>query len=248
MNNRSWTGDKYALAERIECEIIITITEELSTDRFKANINIQSNRPVYNSDYKTVMFNYVDKDFEITYREYEALDFNENTFQSNLTSVLAYYAYIVIGFDYDSFEMNGGTAHFLKAQQIVNNSQNAKEKGWKPFDGLRNRYWLVENMLDAKFKDYRRMLYDYHRKALDKMYDDPSSSVKTVSSGLELLSKVNSSKPNSMALQLFFVAKVDELVGMFKNAGPTDKTKAVALLTKMDAANAGRYRGILTGK
>ena len=159
MNNRTWTGDKFKAEEKIRCEINITITDELSIDRFRAQVAIQSSRPLYNSDYQTVTFNWVDKDWEFSYVEYQPLEFNENIVLNNLTSMLAYYAYIIIGLDYDSFALNGGTTYLQKAQKIVNNSQNACEKGWKPYDGIRNRYWLTDNLMNPRFAGYREAFY-----------------------------------------------------------------------------------------
>jgi hypothetical protein len=248
MNDRSWTNDKFEIEERISCELIITLTKEVSSDRFQAQINIQSNRPVFNSDYNTPVFTYVDKDFEFTYAEYQTLEFNENAHLTNLTSVLAYYAYLIIGLDYATFSENGGTPYFLKAQKVVNNAQNASERGWKPYDGLRNRYWFVENMLDAKYKGYREALYKYHRLALDQMYEDVATQVKTVTECLQGISAVNRTNPNSMAIQLFFTAKSEEIINLYSGATPQDKTAAINILNTVDPANSTKYRRILTNK
>ncbi len=248
MNNRKWTDDKYQQLEKIECELIITITEELAIDRFKAQVNIQSSRPVFNSDYKTVLFNHADKDWEFSYAEFEALEYNENTNLSNLTSMLAYYAYIIIGFDGDSFASKGGTDAFLKAQNIVNNSQNISEKGWKPFESIRNRYHLVDQLLNGKYTDFRTAFYKYHREALDKFYEDQISPVKAMTKCLADLNKVHTSSPNSMVMQAFFNAKSDELVSIFASAPPMEKTKAIQILNRIDAGNTNKYRKILSSK
>jgi hypothetical protein len=247
MNTRKWTNDKFKQEERIACEINITITEEISNDRFRAQVSIQSRRPVFNSDYETVLFNWVDKDWEFTYREYQPFEFNENTFTNNLTSMLAYYAYVIIGLDYDSFESNGGTPYLLLAQKIVNNASNAPETGWKPYDGIRNRYWLTENLMNPKFAAYRQVYYKYHFEGLDKFHEDQLGPIAVINQCLDDLNRVNSSNPNSMAIQLFFNAKSDELVGIFTSAPPRDKTKAVGILNRIDPTNANKYRGILTG-
>lgn len=245
MNNRNWTDDQYTNTERIECKLIITISEELSSDRFRANATLQSIRPVYNSDYKTVLFNYVDKEFEFTYSEYLPLEFNENAHLSNLTSLLAYYAYVMVGIDYDSYGKNGGTPFYLKAQSIINNAQNVTERGWKSYESVRNRYWLIENLINAKYSTYRSCLYEYHRLGLDKMYDDRNGSTKTITNSLEKMNTLNNDNPNLMAIQLFFNAKSDELVSIYSGAPPTEKTKAINILTRLDAANSEKYLNIL---
>ncbi len=245
MNNRKWTDDVFQPFERIECQILITITDEISNDHFKAQVNIQSSRPVYNSDYKTVIFNYSDKDWEFRYSAYQPLEFNENAHLSNLTSLLAFYAYVIIGMDYDSFSPLGGTPYFLKAQTIVNNAQNVPERGWKAYDGTRNRYWLIENLTNTKYDMYRQAFYKYHLKGLDHMYDNRSSATKVILECLKDLEKVYDRYPNIMILQLFFNAKADELVDILRGAPQTDKIRAVNLLTKLDAANTARYREVL---
>lgn len=245
MNNRTWTDDSYNNNERIECKLIITLTDELSSDRFRANATLQSIRPVYNSDYKTVLFNYVDKEFEFVYSEYLPLEFNENAHLSNLTSMLAYYAYIMVGIDYDSFGKNGGSPYFIKAQSIVNNAQNVNERGWKSYENVRNRYWLIENLMNGKYASYRNCIYDYHRLGLDKMYDNRNGGTKTITNCLEKLNLLNNENPNLMALQLFFNAKSDELISIYSAAPPAEQTKAINYLTRLDAANSEKYLNIL---
>jgi hypothetical protein len=247
MNNRTWTGDKFKLEEKIRCDINITITDELDVDRFRAQVAIQSSRPVYNSDYQTVVFNWVDKDWEFSYVEYQPLEFNENIVLNNLTSMLAYYAYIIIGLDYDSYALNGGTTYLQKAQKIVNNSQNAVEKGWKPYDGIRNRYWLTDNLNNPRFAAYREAFYKYHRLGLDVFHQDAISTVSVITQALTLLNGVNTSNPNSMAIQVFFNAKSDEIIGIYTDAPSKEQAQAIAMLNRMDAQNANDYRKILTG-
>jgi hypothetical protein len=219
----------------------------LSIDRFRAQVAIQSSRPVYNSDYQTVTFNWVDKDWEFSYVEYQPLEFNENIVLNNLTSMLAYYAYIIIGLDYDSFALNGGTTYLQKAQKIVNNSQNASEKGWKPYDGIRNRYWLTDNLMNPRFAGYREAFYKYHRLGLDLFSEDALTPVTTITQCLTLLNGVNTSNPNSMAIQVFFNAKSDELIGIYTNAPSKEQAQAIAMLNRMDAQHSNDYRKILTG-
>ena len=245
MNNRKWTNDNFTQAEKIECTLIINITQELGSDKYQGQMTIQSNRPVFNSSYNSTHFNWVDKDMTIEYAQYQVLDFNENAVTSELTSLLAYYAYIVIGLDYDSFSPKSGTPYYAKAQTIVNLNSNTNTKGWKSIDGTRNRYWLVENLMNAKYDNGRTVIYKYHREGMDKMYDDPENARKAITTSLSLLDKMNQDNPNSMFIQVFFTAKADEIVNIFSQATPIEKTTVINLVSKMDAANSSKYQKIM---
>ena len=248
MNTRKWSDDIFKPEERIECQILITITEELSSDKFKAQASVVSRRPVYGSDYNSTLLNFVDKDFEFYYAEYQPLEYNDNQYTSNLTAMLAYYAYMIIGLDYDSFAQKGGDKYFLKAQTIVNQASNSDSKGWKSFDGTRNRYWYVTNILDPKFAGIRDAIYQYHRQGLDQMYNDQTKPITKVTKALQTLDNTNRTSPNSMFVQLFFSAKSDELLGLYSKATPAEKSKAVSYLTRLDPVNADNYQELLTGK
>jgi hypothetical protein len=219
----------------------------LGVDRFRAQVAIQSTRPVYNSDYETILFNWVDKDWEFTYVEYQNLEFNENIYISNLTSMLAFYAYVILAFDYDSYALNGGTQWWQTARKIVQNAQSQQPppRGWNAFDGIRNRYWLTDNLLNPRFAELRTAYYEYHRNALDQFYEDQTTPVSTITECLNKLNQVNTSNPNSMAIQVFFTAKSDELIGIYSEAAAQEKTKAIAMLNRMDAQRANEYRRIL---
>ena len=174
MNSTKWTNDFFSNEERIDCTILIRINQQISTDEFSGTINIQSSRPVFKSTYNSPVVNLVDDQFRFKYVEFEPLEFNENTHTSNLTSVLAYYVYLIIGLDYDSFSLNGGDKYFLKAQKIVNNAQNDNNaSGWKSFEGSKNRYWLVENLLNPDFESLRNSFFQYHRKGMDNFTEKP---------------------------------------------------------------------------
>ena len=248
MNTRKWSDDIFKPEERIECQILITITEELSSDKFKAQASVVSRRPVDGSDYNSTLLNFVDKDFEFNYAEYQPLEYNDNQYTSNLTAMLAYYAYMIIGLDYDSFAQKGGDKYFLKAQTIVNQASNSDSKGWKSFDGTRNRYWYVTNILDPKFAGIRDAIYQYHRQGLDQMYNDQTKPITIVTKALQTLDNTNRTSPNSMFVQLFFSAKSDELLGLYSKATPAEKSKAVSYLTRLDPVNADNYQELLTGK
>lgn len=247
MNSTRWTNDVFALEERIECSILITVGERISNDRFKATMQVQSSRPAYMTSYNTVMLNVNDQDFTFQYVENQPLQFQENQTVSNLTSVLAFYAYMIVGADYDSFSLKGGEPHYQKALQIVNNSQNATERGWKAFEGSKNRYWLIENMLNARYEEFRGVMYKYHREGLDVMQSDINTGRQAITECLKPLKTIRMDQPNSYLMTVFFTAKVDEMINIFKEAFPDVKTKAANDLMQMDPANANKYQAIVKG-
>ncbi len=248
LNNKKWTNEEYLNQERIECSMIITISERVSTDEFKASIQIQSRRPVFNSSYNSPMFNHQDNDFGFRYVQDQTIEFDESNINSNLTAVLGYYAYIIIGLDYDSFSPEGGTPYFAKAQTIANNAQRLSERGWKAFETSRNRYWLVENILNVSFKPLRNFLYSYHRLGFDKFTDNITDARSTITDNLSELKKVYQDKPNSFLMQIFFTAKADELINLFSQATNDEKNRALQVLTLVDPANTLKYQSITTGK
>jgi hypothetical protein len=192
MNNQVWTNHVYSMDERIECNILFNITEQLSADEFKGTLQIQSRRPIYNTNYNTVMLNYMDNDIHFRYVEFEPLEFDETQYISSLTALLAFYAYIIIGFDYDSFSFDGGTPYFQKADNIVSNAQNAREVGWKSFESTdhKNRYWLINDIVDDKYAPIREFIYRYHRLGLDMMDEKVVEARTTVAESLENLQKI----------------------------------------------------------
>lgn len=248
MNNRKWTNETFKNNERIDCSILINVTERPSTDDFKATIQVQVRRPVFKASYNTVLLNNNDNDFAFKYLENQSLEFTENLNLSNLTSVLAYYAYLAIGLDYDSFSPDGGTLYLQKALAIVNNAQSGSDIGWKAFDGNKNRYWLINNMMDASFVPLRECMYKYHRLGLDMMVDNKESGRAVISEALENLRKVHQIKPLSYSLQVFFNAKSDEIINIYSGAFPDEKAKMVNLLNEIDPTNSNKYQKILAGK
>jgi hypothetical protein len=246
MNNTHWTKDNYGSQERITMSILINITDELAVDLFKGSIQIQTNRPVFKSSYNSTILNFNDNDFQFNYIEAQPMDYVETTFTNNLTSVLAYYAYIAIAMDYDTFSLNGGSPYYQKAQQVVNNAQNSAEKGWKAFESQKNRYWLVENAMNSQFAGLRECAYKYHRQGFDIMYSDVATGRSNVYESMLLVQKVYQEKPASFNLQVFFSAKADELVKLFTGAYADEKAKTVQLLSSIDPANASKYAKIMT--
>ncbi len=247
MNNTKWTNDVYAASEKIDCSILIIIKEALGSDEYNGSIQVTSNRPVYKSSYTTPVLNIEDEYFQFKFQQFTQLEFNINTFQNNLTSVLQYYAYVILANDYDTFAPEGGTQYWQKAQLIVQNAQNTSEAGWKSNqNGLaqRNRYWLVENALQPAYKGVRDCMYDYNMKGLDHMYENVEDSRATVSKALELLIPVYKARSGLMNLQVFFNAKREEIVNIFKAGSPEEKTKILETLAIIDPANTNRYSKI----
>lgn len=244
MNTRDWTeGDAFSDDERINCNINIAIVEEISQTRFKAELTIQASRPVYNSTYESVTFFHNDKDFEFEYAQFQPFNFNVNAYNSELTSVLGFYAYIILGFDYDSFEKEGGTKWFVQARQIVQNATDQGRKGWKAFDGTRNRYWMIENQLDPKFSGLRSAFYEYHRKGLDEMHADAELGRAQILRALQKVETVSKSNANSMAITVFSNTKSDEIYDIFNyfRIPNSEKMKVGTMMVRVDPANAQRF-------
>ncbi len=241
MNNRKWTNHVYSMNERIECNFFIRLDKQISSDEFEGSIQVQVKRPTFNSTYETVLLNIKDNDFRCKYVEFQPLIFNETSNRDNLTNILAYYAYIILGFEYDSFSPEGGTEFFAKAQNIVNNSQNAVETGWKSFESERNRYWLTENILNKSYASYRECIYNYHRQGMDLMADKPEEGRAQIAESLRALQKVFRRRPSLYILQIFFDAKSDELVNVFSKSFPDERNRVVTILNEIDPSNGSKY-------
>ena len=248
VNNRKWTNMAYKPEERIECTILITINERVSSDMFKGKLNLVLQRPVYKTSYNTNILNYVDKDFDFNYIEFQNLDFTPEAFTSNLTSVLAFYINVFLGLDADTYSKFGGTPYYEKAQSIINTAQNAPEKGWKAYENQKNRYWLVENLQNAAYSGVREGLYDYHRLGLDVMSENMELGRSSVTECIELFRKVNRERPGLFILQLMLDAKRDEIINIYSQAAPTDKAKVIAVLKEIDPANGSKYQKIMENK
>ena len=246
MNNTQWTNEIFSNEERIDCTILIRINQQISTDEFSGTISIQSSRPIYKSNYNSTLINLVDDQFRFRFVEFEPLEFNENTHLSNLTSVLAYYAYIIIGLDYDTFSNSGGDSFFIRAQKIVNNAQGDNNAtGWKSFEGSKNRYWLVENLLNPDFQLLRKTLYTYHREGMDNFTEKPEFVREVIASSLINLLDVYNQRPKGYLIQLFFDAKTDEIVNIFSKGTIMEANELVNVLTRISPKNADKWQKIL---
>lgn len=246
MNNHKWTNNTFASNERIECSINIQLNRQISGDEYEGLVTVQSKRTAFNSSYKTTILNIRDEDFRCTYREYQPIEFVENGNKDNLTSILAYYAYIIIGFDYDTYSLNGGTDYFQKARQIVNDSQNYPNsvRGWKAFESDYNRYWLVDNILNSSYAAFRECMYIYHRKGLDAMAESVEGGRSEIAESLRLIQKVFRARSRLYITQLFFDAKSNELVSIFSQSYPDEKNRVVQILSECDPSNASKYERI----
>lgn len=245
VNNQQWTEHVYETSERIECTFQFTIDEVTGVDQFKGSLQVQARRPVFNSAYSTTTLNLKDDNIDFQYGEFESLVYNENNLESNLVAILAYYAYIVLGYDYDTFSFEGGTPYFQEAENVVSMMQNAREGGWKRFESRQNRYWLVDNLLDEDHGPLRECYYEYHRNGLDEMADGAEDARANIASSLELLQQVYRRSPSSFALQVFFDAKQKELVNIFSESFSMEKAEVVNILTEINPTNSDEYEKLL---
>ncbi|MDP4826136.1 MAG: DUF4835 family protein [Flavobacteriales bacterium] len=241
MNSRKWTTEDYDLKERIEVSIMVTITTAPTQTSFSGTIMVQSSRPVYNSDYKTPIFTVNDGDFDFTFLDNQIIQFSLDQHRDNLSSVLAYYAYMVIATDDDTFAMEGGTNNYLKAQTVVANAQNAAESGWKASEGQRNRYWLVENIISQTFRPLRKCLYLYHRQGFDKLYTNAENSRKEIADAIIELRNIHKVRPSSYNVQLFFSTKGNELVKLFSPSPEAERQRILPILKELDPGNIKKY-------
>ena len=243
VNTRVWTNHVFTTEERIECSMMLNITS-LVGNEFSGTMTVQSRRPVYNSVYPTTMLNFQDRDLKFSFVEGQPLDFSDVAHLSNLTSIIAFYVYIILGLDYDSFSLNGGTPFFQKAETIVTNAQQSSERGWKAYEGnYRNRYWLTQNLLDDRYRGVREFTYKYYRMGLDRMSSRPNEARTDIADNFKLLQDVYRRKPDPymFLLQVVFDAKSNEWVDIFTNGTPDEKTRVVKLLKEIDPSNISKY-------
>jgi len=244
VNSRKWTSDAYAVEEKIECSFFITV-KSATVDRYEATLQVQSFRPVFGSTYKSMLLDINDNDFNFSYTPSQTLDFSDNEYISNLTSVLAFYANVILAFDYDSFALKGGTDYFAKAQNIINNAQNIAEVGWRSTIGSKNRYWLMENLMNEVYEPIRVCTYKYHRLGLDVMSKETDKGRQALAEGLLLLEQVTKRKPNSYSIKVFFDAKNQEIINIYRDESVSDKKTMMDYLSRIDPGNSSRYAKIM---
>jgi hypothetical protein len=242
LNGRKWSADNIQSSEKIDCNFVLTVTSWDNGTSFSGELQVQSTRPVYNAAYNTPLFSINDRDFDFTYTEGETIDFNNQNFQSNLSSVMAFYAYMILAFDYDSFSRFGGTPYFANAQTVVINAQSSSYRGWKAFDNNTNRYWLSENTMNKTYIPLREFLYTYHRLGLDLMIENAGNARKAIADALPVLTQLDRVRVGATLPTLFFLAKRSELVSIFSKADPRQRLQAMNILSQADPANGNLYQ------
>ena len=245
MNNRKWTNDEFELEERINCNIIVTLESQPSIGNFTATVQVLSARPIFGSAYESVILNFADRDWAFEYTQSQPLQYNDNTFISNITSLLAYYAYLIIGFDYDSFEKMGGDTYFNKAWQVVNSAQQSGYTGWDQFNSIRNRYWLAENIINAQLRPLRESIYEYHRQGMDVLIDKPDDARKAMLNTLKEIQKINKIKPRSILTISFMDAKSKEISNIFSDGNLSERREVYAILQEIDPSRGKEYDKII---
>jgi hypothetical protein len=249
INLRRWTEDDYATAEKLELNINLTFTDkEKQDDTYRAKLTVQASRPVYGTDYKTSILNYIDKDVVIKYTQFMNIEFNDNKvvgndlYASNLPAIVAFYIYYALGLDYDSFSLKGGTPHFNKALNIVNNAPELE--GWRR-EGSKNRFWLIDNINNSRFDAFRTNFYEYHRNGLDQLTTDKTAGYGVIRDQIKLLFQLNKDMPNSAVLFMYFFAKNKEYQNILTETKKEDRTELVQMMSTMDVTTAQKYNELL---
>ncbi|MEM0999872.1 MAG: DUF4835 family protein [Bacteroidota bacterium] len=245
VNFRKWTDLKYLPEERIKCRIQILINERPAVDEFRGSLQLQLIRPVYNSTYESLVLNIQDKDFNFNYVPFTPLEFSENNYVSELTALLNFYCYILVGFDQETFQMSSGTPYFEQANQVVNLAGEEGRRGWRGFDGQQNRYWLVTDMLDNSLRSVHNVLYVYHRQGLDQMQKNIGLGRASILGALKELQKLNQRYPAKYITRVFITAKQQEIQDIFRKADMAQKRQLVEVMDKLDPANSSDYQEIL---
>ncbi len=235
--NTKWTSDAYEPEEKIEANIQINVKDDMSANSFKVDIYVNSGRPVFNSNYTTPILNHSDRDVTLFYEPQNPIINNAQNFTDNLSSILTYYAYIILGFDYDSFSPLGGDDYFKIANSIVANippNVSAGDRNWSASGSDRNRYWLVENLLNPRMKRFRTAFYEYHMNGLDRMYGDPTLGKAVILSALKDISAANLDYRNTLLVQLFGNAKRGEILDVFKNSVKSEQRQVYKVMSEID--------------
>ena len=245
MNQNRWTNMTFAEQEKIECSMMLVV-KAVADNMYSCEMTLQSRRPVYGTTYTTPLLNFVDRNFNFTYQEFDRIEYQQNQFTTNLTALLAYYCYLIIGHDMDSYQRLGGTPFFEQCENIVNACQsasmdNSEQKGWLAFDSNRNRYALINNLLDEAFKKYRNYYYEYHRLGLDEMSGNVTNGRARIAEGISVLKEAYRARPATYVINTFLDAKADELVDIFKKGTDKEKKEVYDLLVDIDPTRQGTY-------
>ncbi len=245
MNSRKWTNDVFRQHEKIDCAFLINITKMPAVGTFEASVQIQSARPIFNTNYSSPLLNFADREWKFDYIESTPLEYNDNAYTNNLTSMLALYAYLILGLDYDSFSDLGGTTFFQRALMVVNNAQNSNQPGWQALGSNRSRYWLVEALNNPQNQALRKTYYTYHRLGLDTFDQDADKARTVILEGLREVKKVRDINPNSILIVSFLDAKGRELANVFSDGNIQVRREAYDIITAMDPSNRSAYEKIL---
>ena len=245
LNNRKWSSYHFAPEERIECTLLFTVSQIVSNEEFKGTFSLIMQRPVYKTDYRSPLINLIDKNIHFKYQPSQAMNFSENTFSDNLTSLLAFYADMMLGIYFDSFAQNGGTVFYNNAMTVVQTAQNSGYTGWQAFESQKNRYHFVEQYLNKAYEPLRTFLYRYHRQGLDVMYNNVAAGRKVILESFSLLKQVYDKRPGLYDMQLLLDAKRNEIINIFSKATPEEKNSMIRILSQVDAPNGTRYREVL---
>lgn len=232
MNNKAWTNQERLNEEKVDCSMVLNLTGYSNT-QFEGTLQIQVQRPVFNTNFKTPILNFLDKDISFNYQEFQPLFYNTSSYESNLISLLSFYAFISLGMEADTFEEKGGSVFYGVAQQILNLTSQNQKKGWNQADGNRNRFWLIDNLSSNTFREYRIAMYGYHRLGLDRMLEDSVAAKQNIMKSIESLNRLYSRRPNAFLNQIFFDAKADEIVDLFSDGPEVDFQKTLNLLNKI---------------
>ena len=249
INKRKWTTDVFEGNEKIECSFLLNLQSIVEPNVYKASLTIQAGRPIYNSTYLSPLVNFIDNEITFRYVEFQPIEFNENRISgaepltANLSALFAYYVYIVLGLDYDSYAPRGGDPFFQKANLIVNAAPEGRSiSGWKPFDGQRNRYWLAENLQNTRYALVHDAIYTYYRQGMDKLIENENVAREQMLNGINMLNTLNTETPNLMIMPFFFQGKSDEIIKIYKKSDPQEKSRILDLCSRLDIANASKYR------
>lgn len=243
VNQTSWTSRNFNNNERINCSIFINITS-FENESFSGTIQVQSSRPVFGSSLVTPIFNFNDEQFAFNYREFEPLNYSQNTYTSNLVSVVSFYIYTILGLDADTFQPEGGTPFFEEANRVVTTAQQSNMPGWRGTDGNRSRYRLNADLLSNAFLDYRTALYQYHREGLDLMHKDVSAGKQGVATAVVNLNNLNQTRPNSLPMRIFFDAKAQEIEQIFTGGPDVPVNRLVEVLNRIAPLYSENWRRI----
>jgi hypothetical protein len=254
VNNRKWTNDNFDNKEKIECVFTLVLNRQIEgvEGGYQGKLNIQSSRPIFNTTYSSTMCNYADNDVSIKYIQFQQLEFNDNRVAgndplvSNLTAIISYYCYFILGLDYDSYALKGGSDYFAKAQNIVNNAPEQKViLGWKATENQRNRFWLIDQVLNVRFAEMRTIFYKYHRLGMDMLAIDPEEGRNTINTLFPILEQINLENPSSALMRFFFYAKTEEIQQFLAKTNMVEKQKIIPILAAIDVSNAGKYLALM---